>query len=324
MVSKAIAPGNVSSRPYVMKAGSSVLSDFADGGAVYGYPGEYYGRVYYVNNITGDSTYDGLSWDTPFDEVSTAITASETYRAAAYTGSTNDYQRNIIYVAGTATAYGNLTALPNYCDIIGLGSNPRGNGCNVVTIDGVGVDAAAGSCRGLYLKNLNFEVSGEFYAMDVTLMLRSTIDNCVFQASDANGTAAASGAFRTSGAFAGNTIVNSTFGITDGTYACTNGFEQSGGVGNNNWFENNIFFGIAYPVKMVNTTNDNGTIWKNNYMHSHLGETEPTKGSQFGANCILVGNYMVGGDTAVIHVADAQMIANIIQDGGASSVESST
>ena len=319
MVSKAIAPSNVNNRPYTMKAGTSVLSDFADGGAVYGYPGEYYGRIYYVNNITGDSSYDGLSWETPFDEVSTAITASETYRAAA-SGSTNDYQRNIIYVAGTATAYGNLTALPNYCDIIGLGSNPRGNGCNVVTIEGVGVDAAAGSCRGLYLKSLNFEVSGLFYAMDVSLMLRSTIDNCVFQASDANGSAAASGAFRATGAFAGNTIINSTFGITDGTYATTNGFEQSAGVSNNNWFENNIFFGIAYPVKLAAATNDNGTVWKNNYMHSHLGETEPTSGSQFGDYCILAGNYLVGGNTPIISVGAAQKLGNYIQDGGASSV----
>ena len=81
-VSQAIAPANAKNRPFRMLKGVSVLADLADGGAVYGYPGDYYGRIYYVNNITGDSSYDGLSWDTPFDEVSTAITASETYRVS--------------------------------------------------------------------------------------------------------------------------------------------------------------------------------------------------------------------------------------------------
>ena len=57
------------------------------------------GRVYYVNNITGSSTNDGRSWGAPFDQPSTAITASETYRqlgGGAPDVSTNDYVRNTI------------------------------------------------------------------------------------------------------------------------------------------------------------------------------------------------------------------------------------
>jgi hypothetical protein len=66
-----------------MRRGIAVLDDLADGAGVHGYPGaDYDNRVYYVNNITGDSSYSGLdSWDNAMDEVSTAITAWEAYRA---------------------------------------------------------------------------------------------------------------------------------------------------------------------------------------------------------------------------------------------------
>ena len=51
------------------------------------------GRVYYVNNITGGSATTGLSWTDPFDQIDTAITASEAFRTAgerAPAVSTND------------------------------------------------------------------------------------------------------------------------------------------------------------------------------------------------------------------------------------------
>ncbi len=110
---------------YILRKGVAQLSDLADGGGVHGYPGEgYTGEVYYVNNITGSSGNSGLTWGDAMDQVSTAITASETQRALQ-SGTTNDYVRNIIYVQGTGTAYTKLTALPLHCDIVGLGAVGR-------------------------------------------------------------------------------------------------------------------------------------------------------------------------------------------------------
>ena len=184
MVSQAIAPQNAKNRPFVLKKGISHLSDLADGGGVFGYPGDYYGRIYYVNNITGNSSYDGLSWDTPFDEVSTAITASETYRALP-SGSTNDYQRNIIFIQGTGTAYTKLTALPSYCDMIGIGADVRGNGSGIArigsdanTTPASGVDADA--VRGLYMQGLQFQAGSGYAAFDCDDIFRSKFVDCAF------------------------------------------------------------------------------------------------------------------------------------------------
>ncbi len=55
------------------------LGVYVDGALVQSYPPTP-GRTYFVNNITGSSTNDGLSWANAMDEVSTAITASEVYR----------------------------------------------------------------------------------------------------------------------------------------------------------------------------------------------------------------------------------------------------
>ena len=85
-----------------------------------GYPGDYTytadnldgAKTYYVNNITGSSTNDGLSWKNAMDQVSTAVTASEAHRATLTTNNGN--VRNTIYVQGTKTAYTLITALPLY------------------------------------------------------------------------------------------------------------------------------------------------------------------------------------------------------------------
>lgn len=141
------------------------------------------GRAYYVNNISGDSGNDGLSWNSAMDELSTAITASETYRALP-SGGTNDYIQNTIIVQATGTAYSAVSALPNYCNIIGLGATTRGNGPGIVRIDGGGsADAMASSgVRGLGLYNLQaFQSSaGSFYGLDLAVCFRSTIEDCSF------------------------------------------------------------------------------------------------------------------------------------------------
>ena len=149
------------------------------------------GRNYYVNNITGSSDNNGLSWDTAMDEVTTAITASETYRALPAT--TNEYIRNTIFVQGTGTAYAECTTLPNYTNVIGLGANPYGNGAGIARI---GLDAhtaetvgggmySAGDCRGSYFYNLQFQASNNKSAVKVRHIFRTTFENCAFFASGA-------------------------------------------------------------------------------------------------------------------------------------------
>ncbi len=150
------------------------LGIYVDGVQVADYS-QIVGRTYYVNNILGSSTNDGLSWGTAMDEVSTAITASETYRqlggvVGGASVTTNDYVRNTIVVQATGTAYSAISALPNYTDIIGLGATPRGNGAGIVRIDGAGAaDAMAGTARGLGLYNLQAMQSsaGSFYGLDL-------------------------------------------------------------------------------------------------------------------------------------------------------------
>lgn len=147
------------------------------------------GRTYFVNNITGSPTNDGLSWGTAMDEVSTAITASETYRelGGVESGSavtTNDYVRNTIMVQGTGTAYTKLTALPLYCDIVGLGADPRGTGQGIARIGSDTVTEAGCTCtdtvRGLNVYNIQFQGGASNYCFTIENMYRSTFTNCSF------------------------------------------------------------------------------------------------------------------------------------------------
>jgi hypothetical protein len=148
------------------------------------------GRSYYVNNITGDSGNGGLSWDSAMDEVSTAITASETYRALP--AATNEYIRNTIFVQGTGTAYAECTAFPNYTNVIGLGANPFGYGAGIVRIGadlhtaetlGGGIYKVDGDCRGSYFYNIQFQSSNNRSSICVRHIFRTTFENCAFFAS---------------------------------------------------------------------------------------------------------------------------------------------
>lgn len=162
--------------------------EVAPGGASYGF-GSYntLGRTYFVNNITGSATNDGLTWDRAMAQPSTAITASETYRQDRGSVTTNDYIRNTIVIQGTGTAYTQLTALPNYCDVIGLGGDPRGNGTGIARI-GPDVDTGttevdgvnAGECRGSNFYNLQFQACSGKAAFDCDKMYRCRIENCAF------------------------------------------------------------------------------------------------------------------------------------------------
>lgn len=157
------------------------------------------GRTYFVNNITGASTNDGLSWGTAMDEVSTAITASETYRelGGVESGSavtTNDYVRNTIMVQGTGTAYTTITDLGEYYNLIGLGVPSDGIGgtiWNQTVLTGmarIGSDTIAaggmydvdGEYSGVYVSNIHFQTGGLYPAFGVSELYQSKFEDCGF------------------------------------------------------------------------------------------------------------------------------------------------
>jgi len=170
--------------------------EVAPGGQTIGF-GDYNteGRTYFVNNITGNSNNDGLSWGNALAQISEAITKSEAFRASLATN--NQHIRNRIIAQGTATAYTALTSLPHYCDIIGLGADPRGNGAGIVRVgadSGVsdGVDATA-TVRGLNIYNIQFQAGTGGYAFRGTNFFRCVWDNCVFATNGSPGGAPAAG-----------------------------------------------------------------------------------------------------------------------------------
>lgn len=151
------------------------------------------GNVYYVNNITGSDANDGLSWNTAVAQVSQAITLAEAFRAKFATN--NQYIRNTILIQGTATRYNALSALPNYCDIIGIGASPFGDGAGIVRIGSISTaHGIAGSTRGTNWHNIQFNAGGSFDAVNLTVAYRTTFTNCGFGSASDN--AACDNAFK--------------------------------------------------------------------------------------------------------------------------------
>ncbi len=167
---------------------------------------EQYAKTYYVDNVVGSDTLNnGLSKIKPYAQVSKAITVWEAFRAAQ----TNVYEKGLIIVRGTGTAYASLTALPSYCDIYGVGATPFGDGTGIPIIgtNTADLDAIAGTARGLGLFNLQFQHSGNGWACDFVSLFRSEIAHCAFKATDPTlATVHADGAIRFTGASGGNWI----------------------------------------------------------------------------------------------------------------------
>ena len=193
---------------------------FWPGAVVEGFPGAYPGEgaTYYVNNITGSTTADGLSWNSALSTVNAAITASEARRDLQAT--TNEYIRNTIIIQGTGTDHSAVaTADCNYNDFVGLGANVRGDGVGICVISGsAGTTGAAdawsftATTRGNSWYNIQFDGNGTSYcAFDATSILRSTWEECGFMG-DAHVNAALIAGLRTTGALDGCTILDCIFG----------------------------------------------------------------------------------------------------------------
>jgi len=256
-----------------------------------------YVKSYFVDNINGATGNNGLTWTAAKAQISQAITAWEAFRAAE----ANIYARGVIYVRGTGTAYTKLTALPNYCDIIGVGSNPNGNGTGIVMIGDNGADGIAGTARGLGLYNLQFISGGAFWCADFVQLLRSTIENCAFQTL----TAASDGGIRFTGASGGVTIRNCHW-LGSGNVIAKVGIEVAGPNFNDVLVEGCEIHGTTAGVLIDNTcsTGQNGTAADNTvFRNNSIGD--------FGRGCATAiddneiagmirydGNYVMG--TALI------------------------
>ena len=246
------------------------------------YPGDYGystghnaegNRVYYVNNITGsDTANDGLSWRYPFAQVSKAITASEAHRATLTTN--NQYVRNRIYVQGTKTAYTLITALPLYCDIIGVGADPRGTNDGVPRIGSDTVAESGCVCsatvRGLNVYNMQFQAGAACYCLRVANMFRSRFENCTFMTNGAATAQPAAGIYSTTAL--GSVIFKDCFIGT----SCSRdtepliGMKIEGTTFHNCLVENCIIPGKTAGVTVQSTVQSAyGSIFKNNF----IGET---------------------------------------------------
>ena len=296
-ISQAVGVRNAKNRPFVLKKGISVLSDLADGGAVAGYPGDYYGQIYFVNNITGDSSFDGLSWDTPFDEVSTAITASEVFRQLpGGATTTNDYQRNIIYVQATGTAYSALTALPNHCDMIGIGADVRGHGTGIARISSeTSADTvSAAAVRGLNMYNMQLTGLSSGYAMDLDLAFRCRFENCHFTNKTTGGVHILKGGglvFRDCIIGAGDSVTCAIGLSTTGTGGASNF--------NNCTIENNLIWGGTTGVN-IDTYSNNFTVFKNNFIYGGTtGIDDDCASSNLQNNVWYINNWVYGGSDAI-------------------------
>lgn len=145
------------------------------------------GTTYYVNNITGSSTNDGLSWNSCVDQLSTAVTLSEASRLIHPGTTTNDYIRNTIVIQGTGTAYDSVTDIGEYVNIIGLGDPSSGRGYTVSPRLGAdsgettgGFEDTSGTYAGVYVANMCFQTGDASAAVDVGSINRSTFEDCSF------------------------------------------------------------------------------------------------------------------------------------------------
>ncbi len=252
------------------------------------------GTTYYVNNITGNATADGLSWNNPCDQVSTAVTLSEASRLIHPGTTTNDYIMNTIVVQGTGTAYSAISALPSYARIIGLGADPRGNGAGIAQIDGGGTaDAMAGSARGMELYNIQCDQSGagSVVGLDCVVLFRSRIEDCAFTNQGTSGMRIATGGGVTMrNVVCSNDTVAQITGLTLG----------NGATNNSHKIINCEFFGDTNGVSFSSVAGKQ-TVFKNCYAWGGTYGFLDTSSSDVGFQPMYIDCYGNGGASNTIN-----------------------
>jgi len=244
------------------------------------------GRTYYVNNITGASTNDGLSWGTAFAQVSQAITASTTYRelGGVESGSavtTNDYVRNTIVVQGTGTAYTYLVDLGKHHNIVGLCQPTGGRGAGTLyggvrlgadtanTTGGfVSTASSDQACRSVYLANLKFLSGHTAVCFSAYQFEESVMEDCAcYVAASPTGTPAAYIEIQTSGGCDSSTFRRIHTG-SHGAYTdrATVGFIINAAFFINTIVEDCCIGGGVHAWRApVGVTHAYGTIVRNNF-----------------------------------------------------------
>ena len=253
----------------------------------------HYVKEYYVDNVNGSAGGPGSDWKSAFAQISQAITDWEAFRLTL----ANVYSRAVIYVRGTGTAYTALAALPSYCDIIGIGSNPNGNGTGIVMIGADGADGIAGTARGLGLYNLQFISGGAFWCADFVSLFRSVIENCAFQTKDH----ASDGGIRFSGASGGVTIRGCHW-EGSGNVIAKVGIQVQGANFNDCLIENCEIHGTTAGVLIDATcsTGSNGTaadntVFKNNVIGDFgRGCVTAIDDNELAGMILYAGNYVMG------------------------------
>lgn len=304
-------------RPFRLVRGVSSVGDLVDGASwPYNYPGEGYpNKVYFVNNITGSSTNDGASWDTPMDQVSTAVTAWATYLATLATNNQNI--RGKIYVQGTGTAYTAITAYPQYCDLIGVGADCFGNGAGIARITGSTSAAASGAARGLNIYNMQFIGSGSYYAATFSVLFRSVIEHCAF----VNG--ATGGLDVTS--MGGSTIRDCQIGCGDTTFSVTGLRIASAGANFNNCLvEHNSIYGSTTGFANAGYLCNGTRVQHNMIAGGTTGIADTSSHTTLGVLPWYIGNYVYGGTDAIScsNGGGANVLGNFVCDATEHRIES--
>ena len=299
---------------------------FFPGATVEGWAPQGEGRTYYVNNMTGSSTADGLSWNSSVDQINAAVVLSEAYRTLgggrpgdAY----NDYIHNTIVVQGTcqittaytaSNYYDKLTDLPHHTDLIGLGDHFLGMDKGTVIIGAINSAADgitdASTTRGIRMFNLMVGADGTGNsAMHVSNLFRADIEDCWFgQHTNADNDEDINAGIEIDGSMGHCIVRHCIIGQTNGAYYPTYGMDLVLGSGGNNLIEDNVIFGKTSGILMTTTDNWSGTVIRNNVISGMAAECSGT-GITSGQYVIIAGNYICAADpvnsgTTGIHVGN--------------------
>lgn len=317
-------------RGFLYNPASKSLGIYVDGVKVADYASTV-GRTYYVNKVTGSSGADGLSWGSAMDEISTAVTASETYRAlggdpGGRATTLNDYVRNTIIVQAlgehtTDMYYTVLTALPLHCNLIGLGDWPAGYGQGIAAIGDQdaahnGITTTA-TVRGLNMMNLQVNCDGgsSYDSMNVANFFRSRIEDCwLGQMHGATASNCNSGLLcdnSMSSVLIRHCLIGQTNTATRPTYGmdlntCT--------PGSNNLIEDNVIFGGTTGILCNAADNWNGAVIRNNTIGAITGQCSgpPIVAPLY---AYIVDNRCFGASTITVTSAN-QVAGNIVNVAG--------
>jgi len=270
------------------------------------------GTTYYVNNITGSSTADGLSWNSAVDEVSTAVTLSEASRIVHPGASTNDYIRNTIVIQGTETEYtGDLTDLGEFTRIIGLSGGVEAPGIDVGVVR-IGSSTTSGAevsgmLRGNLFQNLVFTFGGDtkyglyvtgnslsctFYGVD---FLHTGVDGeacCHFQAVCANGV-----------------IERCTFDDNSGGTGALYGLYLNGQTSGMRIRDNVFSAGSTASLYLGSGSHQIGTVISGNYFPyiSTVGILDESEDGY----AMVAGNYFADGSVDLTRTTNTRTVGNM-------------